>query len=54
MYHLEELQLLIASQLSNKFKHSDVHESADLETEEGRKSGIMYFYVVGLYFTTVQ
>ena len=42
--HSEELQLLIASQLSIRFKHSDVWESADLETKKGRKSGIIYSY----------
>ena len=36
--------MLITSQLSNRLKHGDVHESADLETEERRKSGIIYSY----------
>ena len=43
------IQLLIASQLSNRLKHSDVRQSADLETEEGRKSGIVSGIIIFPY-----
>ena len=45
----------MTSQLSNKLKHSDVRESADLGTEERKKTGIIHSYTCSrLSFTTIQ
>ena len=36
--------IVIASQLSNRLKHSDVRKNVDLGTEERKKTGIIYSY----------